>query len=51
MLGSQQMFALTVSSLGDDVGVLANKQRILNGVGLARSHNPLLQRERFRVVD
>src|SRR5439155_18816486 len=51
MLGSQQMFTLSVSSLCDDVRMLAEQQHILNRLGLACRNNALLQRAGLRVAN
>src|SRR5260370_37895757 len=51
MLGPEEMLALSVSPLRDNVRVLAKEEHILNCPGLARGHNTLLQRVSLRVAD
>jgi len=47
----QQMLALAVAPLRDDVGMFAEQQHIIDGAGLARGHDAFLQSIRFGVVD
>ena len=49
MLAHKQVFSPSVSALGEDVGMFAEKKNIFDGVGFSRGDDTPLQRVRFGV--
>jgi hypothetical protein len=51
IFGGEKIFAFSVATLGDDVGVLAEEQDILDRAGFAGGDETFLQGPRFGVAD